>query len=64
MAKQVRLYQLEELSHDETPSEVLLDTHLNTELHIIKKEFETIIKFPYGNKFDIIDGMIIIHEKK
>lgn len=64
MAKQVRLHQLSELSNDETPNEILLDTDINTELHIIKKASETIIRFPYGNRFDIVDGMIIIHEKK
>jgi len=60
----LRLHQLNDLSHEESPNEILLDTQINTELHIIRKPSgETIIKFPFGNKFDIIDGQIIIHEK-
>ena len=63
MATRVALHQLDELSHEESKNEILLDTKLNTELHIIAKNDRTIITLPYGNKFDIVDGRIIIHEK-
>jgi predicted choloylglycine hydrolase len=63
MPTTVALHQLDELAHGESKNEILLDTKLNTELHIIAKSDRTIITFPYGNKFDIVDGMIIIHEK-
>jgi len=63
MATTVALHQLDELAHKESKSEILLDTKLNTELHIIAKSDRTIIILPFGNKFDIVDGMIIIHEK-
>lgn len=59
----VRVHRINDIAHTETPNEILLDTQLNTELHIISQENKTIIKFPYGNRFDIIDGEIIIHEK-
>lgn len=57
------LYKLSELVNEETPNEVLIDTKVNTELHITVNDDSTIISFPFGNKFDIIDGRIIIHEK-
>jgi hypothetical protein len=43
--------------------EILLQTSPKIELHIIKQTEKTIIKFPFGNKFDIVDGCIIIHER-
>jgi len=63
MPRKVALHQLESLSNDETKNEILLDTSLNVELHIISQQHCTIIRLPYGNRFDIIDGQIIIHEK-
>jgi hypothetical protein len=63
MATTVLLHQISDLSHGESPNEILLDTTLKTELHITVKAEKTIIQFPYGNKFDVIDGRIIIHEK-
>ncbi len=62
MPTRVALHQLEDLSHEESSNEIFLDTKLNTELHIRVKTDRTIIMFPFGNKFDIVDGMIIIHE--
>lgn len=61
--KQLTLVQLEDLAHKETPNEVLLETNLNTKLHIKGSEDTTVISFPFGNKFDIIDGCIIVHKK-
>ncbi len=63
MPKQVKLHQLEDLANNESKAEILLDTNPNTELHIIRDSDRTIISFPFGNKFDIIDNQIIIHEK-
>ena len=62
MPTQVTLRQLQDLAHEESPSEMLLDTKLNTELHIIAYSDRTLIKLPYGNRFDIVDGVIVIHE--
>lgn len=59
----VTLHQIEDLAKGDAKNEILLDTKLNTELHITVKEDRTIITFPYGNKFDIVDGCIVIHEK-
>lgn len=64
MARTVSFYSLDELATTESKNEILLSTKLNTELHIIEQSDRTIIKFPFGNKFDIVDGLIIIHEKK
>jgi len=64
MPTQVRLHQLSDLSNEESPNEIFLETEINTQLRIVSKPSgETIISFPYGNKFDIINGHIIIHEK-
>jgi hypothetical protein len=63
MPRKIRLLQLEDLAHKETPNEVLIDTTIKTELHIISETNRTVIKFPYGNRFDIIDGCIIIYDK-
>lgn len=63
MPYQVALHQLEDLSHEESPREILLDTNLNTQLDIESKNGLTTISFPFGNKFDIVNNTIIIHEK-
>jgi hypothetical protein len=63
MPTTVALHQIADLSHGESKDEIFLATKLNTELHIIAKEDSTIIKLPFGNKFDIVDGCIVIHEK-
>lgn len=64
MPTTVALHQLEDLAHGESKNEILLDTALNTELHIVAHYDRTIITLPYGNKFDIVDGSIIIYEKR
>lgn len=58
----VNQHTITELAHEETPNEIFLKANKQTQLHVIKKPNATIIKFPYGNKFDIIDGNIIIHK--
>lgn len=63
METTVSLHSLCDLANGSSKTEILLLTKLNTELHIIAKSDSTIIKLPFGNKFDIVDGMIIIHEK-
>lgn len=63
MAKQVALHQLEDLSHTESTGEIFLETQLNTQLHIVKRLNRTIINLPFGNRIDIINNQIIIHEK-
>jgi hypothetical protein len=63
MPRSVRLHQIGDLSNEESRNEILVDTMPNTELHIKVSGDETIIRLPYGNKFDIIDGCIIIHER-
>jgi hypothetical protein len=63
MPTQVRLHQLSDLSNEESPEQIYLDTNLNTQINIRVEQEKTIITLPYGNKFDIINGSIIIHEK-
>lgn len=62
MARTVSLYSLDELATAESKNEILLSTKLNTELHIIEQSDRTIIKLPFGNKFEFSEGLIIIHE--
>lgn len=63
MARTVSLHSIEELAQAESKNEILLKTKLNTEIHITAEADSTIISFPFGNKFDIVDGRIVIHEK-
>lgn len=63
MAKTISLHQIEDLATAECKDAILLQTNIKTELHIIKTEKKTIIKLPFGNKFDIVDNCIVIHEK-
>lgn len=62
MAYTVSLHQIEDLAKGDAKNEILLDTKLNTELHIKVTKDTTIIKFPFGNKFDVVNGCVIIHE--
>ena len=62
MPTQVSLKQLQDLALEDSPSEIYLETKPNTELHIISCSDRTLIKLPFGNKIDIVDGVIIIHE--
>lgn len=62
MARQVSLHNLEDLSLEESKNEILLRTSPNTELLITVTGEETEIYFPFGNKFDIVGGRIIIKE--
>lgn len=64
MPRPVRVHQLSDLSNEECENEILIETKLNTELHIIAKEGETIIQLPFGNRFDIIEGRIVIYERR
>ena len=63
MPRTLTLHQIEDLAKAESKTEILLQTRINTELHIIAENERTIIKLPFGNKFDIVDGCIIIHER-
>lgn len=64
MPTKVKLHQLSDLSHADSPNEILLETEINTKLHIIKQpNGDTIIVFPYGNKFEASGGVITIHPK-
>lgn len=62
MPRTVSFYHIEDIAKTKSKNEILLQTKLNTELHIIAKADRTIIKFPFRNKFDIVDGCLIIHE--
>jgi hypothetical protein len=63
MPTTVALHQLIDLAHGESKNEILLDTSINTELHIIKQGDKTIITFPYGNEFYISGRSIVIKDK-
>ena len=62
MPRTINCHKITDLSHEETQSEIILQSNKKLELHIISTENQTVIRFPFGNKFDIIDGIIIIHE--
>lgn len=61
MARQINLHQLKDLANEETPNEILINTKPKTEIHILAANDRTVIKLPFGNRFDIIDGLIIIY---
>ena len=61
MASTISVHQLEDLAKAEIKNAILLVTNPTTELHIKIEGNQTIIKFPFGNKFDIVGGNIIIH---
>lgn len=63
MPEKINQYQIEELSHNESANEILLITNLKTQLNIIAEIDKTIIKLPFGNNFEVIDGNIVIHPK-
>lgn len=63
MPTTVSCYTIAELAKAESKNDILLQTKENTELHIIAAKDRTVIRFPFGNKFDVVDGCIIIHEK-
>ena len=62
MPKNVNLHRLTDLSNIETINEILLDTRPQIELHIISEVERTVIKFPFGNKIEIVDGCLIVHD--
>lgn len=64
MPRNVSIHKLKHLSNTETPNEILLDTNPQTELHITIYGGKTIIKFPFGNKAEIVDGCLIVHSKR
>lgn len=62
MPTNVNLHKLPELANEESPTEMLLLTRPDIELHIINEDKRTLIKLPFGNKFDIVNNTIIIHD--
>lgn len=63
MATTVSLYRLTDLAKAESKNEIIIDTTKDVEIHIIQHSDLTIIRFPFGSKFDLIDDQIIIHQK-
>jgi len=62
MPKTVRYHTLCKLSEEsESDNEIILETNINTELHILQKGNQTVISFPFGNKVDIINGVIYVN---
>jgi len=59
----VKLYQLSELSHDDSKNEVVIQTNLNTEIHITVNGETTEISFLFGNEFKVINNKIYIDTK-
>lgn len=64
MPRTILQHDLIELSHKETPEEVLIKTKPNTEIHIEALKDVTVVRLSYGNKFDVINGRIYIYELK
>ena len=58
----VSLYTIENLAKGDAKNEILIATKLNTELHLTVKEDKTIISLPFGNKFEIVDNLIVVYE--
>jgi len=63
MPTTVSVHQLKDLAQAEDKNSIILETNLNTNLHISGGNGITMISFPFGNKFDIINNRIVIHEK-
>lgn len=61
MPRTVNFYTLDVLSGNK--GEIILETKTNTELHIQTEANVTTISLPFGNRFDIIGGKIVIYEK-
>ena len=55
------VHTVEELAHIESPHEVIIKPNNGTDLFIKCNDRQTLITLPFGNKFDIVDGAIIIH---
>lgn len=62
--KSVMIHQLDELAHEDSKNEILLDTKPHTRIHIATQNNKTIIKLPFGNRFDIVNEVIIIHKNQ
>ena len=62
MQRKVACHSMTKLTTKECPKEMLLETSQNTELHIVVRGGQTIIMLPMGNKFNVVNGRIIIHE--
>lgn len=60
MPKDVALHDIGDLSLTDSKNEVILRTNEDTELYIVVVSNKTLIKLPFGNKFDIVDNVIII----
>ena len=59
----VNEYTIKELAHVESKSEVFIKTNPDTSVHLRAFDDKTIIWLPYGNKFEVKDGRIIIYSK-
>jgi len=56
-------YLIEELATQEIPNEVIIEATKQIQIAILEAKDRVVISFPLGNKFDIIDGKIIIFNK-
>ncbi len=65
MPVKIAVHTIEELAHKESENEFLLDALRNTRLHIVKmpNARKVIINFPFGNRFELIKGTLVIHER-
>lgn len=63
MSYTVAFHQINNLAKGNAKNEILLNTNLNTELHITIRENKTIITLPYGDKFDIVNHCIIVYDR-
>lgn len=62
MSKKISMVTLQSISEG-PKNECMMETNLNTHLHISNDEDITKISLPFGNRVDVINGVIIIHEK-
>lgn len=61
--EKVNQYDLNELSHGDSINQVMIKTDKSTVINITQAKDRTVISFNRGEKFDIIDGNIIIHNR-
>lgn len=61
MPTKVNLYGIGELAHKESPNMIMIKA-AGVRLNILEVKDCTVVSFPFGTKFDIINGEIIIHK--
>ena len=65
MPRSINVFSLEELSNKETPEEIIIVPANGTQIHVeVFRNKKTVISFPFGNKFDVVNNKIIVHPEQ